>query len=190
MFSRNQPPESTTGEPGTQSSAASPSPNPHNPASSPTHSQDARGGHDNRDPFAPASKLTASTIGTDLTILGEKITIISQHLLQIDGDVRADINGKKVLIGQEGSVIGTITAETVEIHGGLRGAVKAQSVSLQPTAQVEGDIHHETLAIAEGAEFDGSVRRPKNPSDIKPNLDPASFQNGTAPSANKRTTGT
>lgn len=182
MFSRGQSPEDgadptrQAGRP--QSGAAS---HPADASSDPQH-----GG---RDPFAPASKMTASTIGTDLTILGEKITIISQHLLQIDGDVRADISGKKVLIGQEGSVVGTITAENVEIHGGLRGAIKAASVTLQPTAQVEGDIHHGTLAIAEGAEFDGSVRRPKDPAEIQPNLDPASHQNGAAPSANTRTSG-
>ena len=151
----------------------------------PSQSPDARAAtapapSSDRDPFAPASKLTASTIGTDLTILGEKITIISQYLLQIDGDVRADINGKKVLIGQEGSVTGTVTAEIVEIHGGLKGAVRAQTVTLQATAQVEGDIYHGTLAIAEGAEFDGSVRRPKDPAELKPNLDPASHQNGQA----------
>lgn len=141
------------------------------------------------DPFAPASKMTASTIGTDLTILGEKITIISQYMLQIDGDVRADINGKKVTIGPEGSVIGTITADSVEIHGGLRGAVNAESVLLQSTAQVEGDIHHQTLSIAEGAEFDGSVRRPKDPASLKPNLNPATYQNGSVASANRRNSG-
>jgi len=169
MFSRGQPPEV-----GAQSSSQ---PTPSGPTTADSSSPAQHGEHD---PFAPASKLTSSTIGTDLTILGEKITIVSQYLLQIDGDVRADISGKKVLIGQEGSVIGTITADTVEIHGGLRGAVKAQSVTLQPTAQVEGDIHHGTLAIAEGAEFDGSVRRPKNADELKPNLDPASYQNGAA----------
>ncbi len=176
MFSRGQPPE----EGAQQASQPAPSRTAASDSSPPVQN----GGHD---PFAPASKLTASTIGTDLTILGEKITIISQYLLQIDGDVRADISGKKVLIGQEGSVIGTITAETVEIHGGLRGAVKAQSVTLQPTAQVEGDIHHETLAIAEGAEFDGSVRRPKNAAELQPNLDPASHQNGVVKPAVNRT---
>nr|MCH9766131.1 polymer-forming cytoskeletal protein [Alphaproteobacteria bacterium] len=91
--------------------------------------------------------------------------------------------GKKVLIGQEGSVVGTVTAETVEIHGGLKGAVRATSVTLQPTAQVEGDIHHGTLAIAEGAIFDGSVRRPKDPSELTPNLDPTSHQNGKSGAA-------
>ena len=171
MFSRGQPNEDEAA-PSIETSTRQ------EPDRGGVHHGDQNTGRD-RDPFAPASKLTASTIGTDLTILGEKITIISQYLLQIDGDVRADINGKKVLIGQEGSVIGTVTAETVEIHGGLRGAVKAQTVSLQPTAQVEGDIHHETLAIAEGAEFDGSVRRPKDGAELKPNLDPASHQNGS-----------
>jgi len=179
MFSRGQPPE-VGASPATQSTSSATT------SGEDTSPPDAQNNGD-RDPFAPASKLTASTIGTDLTILGEKITIISQYLLQIDGDVRADINGKKVMIGQEGSVIGTITAETVEIHGGLRGAVKAGSVTLQPTAQVEGDIHHETLAIAEGAEFDGSVRRPKNNAELKPNLDPASHQNGAVKPAVNRT---
>lgn len=173
MFSRNpgqdQPPP-TTSAPTTAQRADN------QPAPADTASQTERSR--SNDPFQPASKMTASTIGTDLTILGEKITIISQYLLQIDGDVRADINGKKVLIGQEGSVIGTITAESVEIHGGLRGAVKAKSVALQPTAKVEGDIHHETLAISEGAEFDGSVKRPKDVATITPDLDPANYQNG------------
>lgn len=176
MFSRGQPPEgvANTANQATQPRIVDADSTPPAP----------QGGHD---PFAPAEKMTPSTIGTDLTILGEKITIISQHHLQIDGDVRADIAGKKVLIGQEGSVVGTITAETIEIHGGLRGAVKAQSVTLQPTAQVEGDIHHETLAIAEGAEFDGSVRRPKNSAELKPDLNPANYQNGTAKPAVNQT---
>ncbi len=126
-------------------------------------------------PFGAAAELTASVIGTDLTILGEKITIISKHQLQIDGDVRGDINGRKVTIGPEGSVIGTVTAETVEVRGGVRGAIKGQNVVLHPTARVEGDITHGTLAISEGAEFDGRVRRAKDTAELVPQLDPAAF---------------
>jgi cytoskeletal protein CcmA (bactofilin family) len=130
-------------------------------------------------PFAAATELTASVIGTDLTILGEKITIISKHQLQIDGDVRGDVNGRKVTIGPEGSVIGTVSAETVEVRGGVRGAIRGQSVVLHPTAKVEGDITHGSLAISEGAEFDGRVRRAKDMAEVTPQLDPAAF----APSA-------
>ena len=121
-----------------------------------------------------------SVIGTDLTILGEKITIISQNKLQIDGDVRGDVNGKEVVIGEEGSVIGTVCAEVIEVRGGVRGAIKAQSVMLHPTAEVEGDIFHQTLAISEGAQFDGRVRRAKDATEITPNLNVNSYAGPSA----------
>ncbi len=126
-------------------------------------------------PFSAAAEMTASVIGTDLTIVGEKITIISKHQLQIDGDVRGDVNGRRVMIGPEGSVIGTVSAETVEVRGGVRGAIRGQNVILHPTAKVEGDITHGTLAISEGAEFDGRVRRAKDAAEVTPQLDPAAF---------------
>jgi cytoskeletal protein CcmA (bactofilin family) len=120
--------------------------------------------------------MGTSVIGTDLTILGDKITIISQNRLQIDGDVRGDVNGKQVVIGEDGSVIGTVSAEQIEVRGGVRGAIRAQSVTLLPTAEVEGDIFHQTLAISEGAQFDGRVRRAKDASELKPMLDVNAIQ--------------
>jgi cytoskeletal protein CcmA (bactofilin family) len=145
-------------------------------APAPLSAQPAAPGTSGRaSPFAAASTMTTSTIGTDLTILGEKITIISQNRLQIDGDVRGDISGRQVIIGEEGSVIGTISAESIEVRGGVRGAIKAHNVILTPTAQVEGDIHHITLTISEGAEFDGRVKRAKDANELRPNLDVNSY---------------
>lgn len=118
----------------------------------------------------------ASVIGTDLTIMGEKITIVSQNKLTIDGDVHGDIHGRQVVIGEEGSVIGTVSADAIEVRGGVKGAIKAAAVTLHPTAQVEGDITHQTLSISEGAQFDGRVRRAKDPADLKPNLDVSGFE--------------
>lgn len=123
-------------------------------------------------PFDTANVMGTSVIGTDLTILGEKITIISQNKLQIEGDIRGDVNGKQVTIGQEGSVIGTVSAERIEVHGGVRGAIRAASVTLHPTAQVDGDIVHQSLSISEGAQFDGRVRRAKDAAELVPVLDP------------------
>ena len=128
-------------------------------------------------PFGAASTMGQSVIGTDLTILGDKITIISQNKQQIDGDVRGDINGKQIVIGEDGSVIGTVCAEQIEVRGGVRGAIKAQTVMLHPTSVVEGDIFHQSLSISEGAQFDGRVRRAKDLTEITPNLDVNSYPN-------------
>ncbi len=125
-------------------------------------------------PFEPAANAASGTsvIGTDLTILGDKITIISQNKLQVDGDVRGNVHGKHVVITEEGSVVGMVSAETIEVRGGVRGSIRAISVKLENSAQVEGDITHQKLRIAEGAEFDGSVRLSKNKDELMPVLDP------------------
>ena len=56
-------------------------------------------------PFAPAATAAAgrSVIGTDLTILGDKITIISQCKLQIDGQIRGNVHGR-VVVDQQGGI--------------------------------------------------------------------------------------
>jgi cytoskeletal protein CcmA (bactofilin family) len=113
-----------------------------------------------------------SVIGTDLTLLGEKISIVSQNKLQVDGDVRGNVHGKQVVITKEGSVVGMVCAEKIEVLGGVRGSIRAVTVKLHDTAQVEGDIMHHTLAISEGAQFDGRVRRSSDPQELMPILDP------------------
>ena len=131
-------------------------------------------------PFEAAADAAngTSVIGTDLTILGDRITIISKNKLQVDGDVRGNVHGKHVVITEEGSVVGMVSAETIEVRGGVRGSIRAVSVKLQSSAQVEGDITHQKLAIAEGAEFDGSVHLTKNASELMPVLDPEAIAGG------------
>ena len=129
-------------------------------------------------PFEPAKAASSGTsvIGTDLTILGDRITIISANKLQVDGDVRGNVHGKQVVITEEGSVVGMVCAEDIEVRGGVRGSIRAVSVKLLATAQVEGDITHQRLAIAEGAEFDGKVRLTKDASELMPVLDPEAIE--------------
>ncbi|MEQ1695143.1 MAG: polymer-forming cytoskeletal protein [Hyphomicrobiaceae bacterium] len=116
-----------------------------------------------------------SIIGSDLVILGDKITVITKTRLVVDGEVRGDINGREVIIGPTGRVTGTVAANAIEVHGHVKGAVKAASVTLHPTAHVDGDIHNQVLKISEGAVFDGRVRRAKDAAELAPVLDPSAF---------------
>jgi len=129
-------------------------------------------------PFDKSASAPSGTsvIGTDLTILGDRITIISANKLQVDGDVRGNVHGKQVVITEEGSVVGMVCAEAIEVRGGVRGSIRAVSVKLQATAQVEGDITHQKLSIAEGAEFDGRVKLSKDMNELMPVLDPEAIE--------------
>ena len=133
-------------------------------------------------PFEKAASAPSGTsvIGTDLTILGDRITIISANKLQVDGDVRGNVHGKQVVITEEGSVIGMVCAEAIEVRGGVRGSIRAVSVKLQAGAHVEGDITHQKLSIAEGAEFDGRVKLTKDASELMPVLDAEAIERSRA----------
>jgi len=122
-------------------------------------------------PVDPPTITATSVIGSDLTILGEKITIISQNKLQVDGHVRGDVHGKQVIISKDGSVTGKVCAERIEVCGDVRGSIRALTITLHDSAKVDGDIVHQTLSITQGAVFDGRVQRAKDPNELMPVLD-------------------
>lgn len=114
---------------------------------------------------------SGSVIGTDLTILGKELKIVSQDVLQIDGTISGDVSGKRVTIGEQGSVTGTISSEVVDVFGTINGAVRAENVVLHPSSHVDGEVVHQTLSVAVGAIFEGRVKRAKDPDELKPDLD-------------------
>lgn len=112
-----------------------------------------------------------SVIGNDLKIIGQGLKIISQGTLQVDGEVEGDVGGVEVIIGEKGKVTGTVAAERVIVRGRISGVIRGATVTLQSSSRVEGDIHHMSLAIEQGAEFDGRCRRPSDPSELNLKLD-------------------
>ena len=112
-----------------------------------------------------------SVISNDLKIIGQGLKIISRGTLQVDGEVEGDVGGAEIIIGEEGKVTGIVAAERVIVRGRISGVIRAMTVALQSSARVEGDIHHMSLSIEQGAEFDGRCRRPANPSELQIDLD-------------------
>ena len=110
--------------------------------------------------FRPGGPSTASVIGPDLVIHGN---LTSKGEVQIDGEVQGDIHGTHIIIGESARVTGGIVAEECVIRGHLLGTVRGRRVLLQSTSHVEGDIYHQTMAIEQGAFFEGKSRRTDDP---------------------------
>jgi cytoskeletal protein CcmA (bactofilin family) len=89
----------------------------------------------------------------------------------VDGEVEDVVGGAEIIVGEGGRMTGTVAAERVIVRGRISGVIRALTVALQSSARVEGDIHHMSLAIEQGAEFDGRRRRPADASELQLDLD-------------------
>ena len=56
-------------------------------------------------------------------------------------------------------VVGSVTSEDLVIKGRIIGPVFGKKVRFGSSARVEGDTFHETIAIEDGAYYEGSIRR-------------------------------
>jgi cytoskeletal protein CcmA (bactofilin family) len=140
-----------------------------NPSPEPTPlraDNDMRSALPSRSPRS-AEQLPKSVIGNDLKIIGLGLKIISQGTLQVDGDVEGDVEGVEVIIGEQGKVAGTVTADRVIVRGTVLGVIRGITISLQSSCHVESDIHHMSLAIEQGAHFHGHSRRAKSEAELR-----------------------
>jgi cytoskeletal protein CcmA (bactofilin family) len=111
-------------------------------------------------PFRSGAHGAPSVIGQDLLISGN---LVSKGEVQIEGEVQGDIHGTHIVIGEKARITGGIIAEECVIRGHVLGTVRGKRVLLQTQSHVEGDIYHQTLAIEQGAFFEGKSRRTDDP---------------------------
>lgn len=112
-----------------------------------------------------------SVIGNDLKIVGHELKIISQGVLQVDGEIEGDVRAAEVIVGEQGKVTGMVAGQQVVIHGNVSGVICAKTVALQSSSIVEGDIHHMSFTIQQGAMFEGRSRRAANEGALKAVMD-------------------
>jgi len=109
---------------------------------------------------AGASKMVPSIIGEDLTVIGN---VASKGEIQVDGEIQGDIDCGSLLLGDKAQINGSVRAEDVVVRGKVTGSVRGLRVTLQSQSHVEGDIYHQSLAIEQGAYFEGKSRRSDDP---------------------------
>ncbi len=97
-----------------------------------------------------------SLLGKEIKIIGK---ISSEGALQLDGDLEGEITASKLVIEKSAKVVGSVTSDDLVIKGRIIGPVFGKKVRFGSSARVEGDTFHETIAIEDGAYYEGSIRR-------------------------------
>ena len=107
------------------------------------------------------SGSSPSLLGKEIKVIGK---ITSKGALRLDGVLEGEIKASKLVIENSAKVVGSVTSEDLVIRGRIIGPVFGKKVRFGSSARVEGDTFHETIAIEDGAYYEGSIRRYSNDS--------------------------
>ncbi len=101
-----------------------------------------------------------TVVGSDAKLEG---TFEVADSIQIECEVGGRLRvGKRLVIGEKGSVRADVEAGDVVIYGRYEGKMVATgSVEITPTARVIGKIETDSLVISKGAVFNGNVAKLK-----------------------------
>ena len=118
--------------------------------------------------FRGTDRMAPSIIGEDLTVTGN---VLSRGEVQVDGQIQGDVHCSSLIVGEKAQITGGIVAEDVVVRGRVMGSVRGNRVTLQASSHVEGDVFHKSLAIEQGAFFEGKSRRSEDPIATAPRLE-------------------
>jgi cytoskeletal protein CcmA (bactofilin family) len=107
--------------------------------------------------FTDSVEPTATVIGAGTTVRGD---IVAGDPLEIRGTVEGDCRVDAPCIVREGArVVGNVEAASLLVAGEVEaGTLSAEKVEIRASARVRGAIKARTVAIADGAHYEGSVQ--------------------------------
>ena len=109
---------------------------------------------------ANGTRVRHSILSKDLEIVGD---LHSDGDISLEGRVAGNIQCRTLTLTGTPAIEGDVNAETIRVCGSFGGHIEANKVHLTKTAEVTGDISYRSLAIDEGASFEGTLARRKGP---------------------------
>ena len=106
---------------------------------------------------APTAAAGLSIIGVGMTVHGD---VETGGVVKIEGTVNGHVSAaQQVLVAKGGQIDGDVDTREAVVGGMVHGAVRATDrVEVQAGATVQGDITTKRIAVAEGAQLNGSIR--------------------------------
>lgn len=101
-------------------------------------------------------KENPSIISKDLEIVGN---LISKGSIEIEGNIKGDIDAETISIREDGKVVGNVRTKVLNIKGSFNGIVNCEKVNISDTARVIGEINYTSLSADYGAHINCQLKR-------------------------------
>lgn len=103
---------------------------------------------------AAAEEEVLSVIGTGILVTGN---IEAEVDLHIEGAVVGDVRCATLILGERGTVTGSIFAERVRVSGTVEGGIETTDLAIEASAKVKGDVTYSRIRIANGGVIAGTM---------------------------------
>lgn len=107
-----------------------------------------------KETLIPTTQHNVLATGTNI-----KGNISSEEDFRIDGSIDGNISCEgKIIVGQNGSVLGNITCANIEVFGQIKGNIVCKdTLILRSTSKLTGDMKMQIIEIEPGAQIMGST---------------------------------
>jgi cytoskeletal protein CcmA (bactofilin family) len=111
------------------------------------------------------SRRRGTVIAEGLKIAGN---VTAEGSVEVHGQIEGELRSTSLTISRQAQITGAVIADDVIVDGTVNGPIHGAHVTLKSQARVTGDIHHQSLTIERGAQFDGQSKQEKAPATAKP----------------------
>ena len=95
-------------------------------------------------------------LGKNFSIVGD---LTGQGTVIVSGKVEGNISSKKAVSEPGSFVVGNISCTQLDVSGSVKGLIQATNVIIRKGALVEGEVHYSTLAMEQGCEVLGKLKK-------------------------------
>ena len=138
---------------------------------------------------AVSSIVSESVIGSEMEIIGD---IKCNGIMRVVGKLEGTINCSELVVEENATINGMISASSVSIDGDVTGIIKTEAIEISSNASFSGEVFYARIAIDSGANLEAklyhdpsgekarkSVKPTVNEIDPKPTKTANSPSNGT-----------
>ena len=95
-------------------------------------------------------------LGKNFSIVGD---LIGQGTVIVSGKIEGNIISNRTVSELGSSIVGNIECKQLDISGSVKGLIQAANVIIRKGALVEGEVHYMTLAMEQGCEVLGKLKK-------------------------------
>ena len=103
---------------------------------------------------AVSAMVSESVIGSEMEIIGD---IKCNGIMRVVGKLEGTINCSELVVEENATINGMISASSVSIDGDVTGIIKTEAIEISSNASFSGEVFYVRIAIDSGANLEAKL---------------------------------